>query len=110
AARQGALFEHAQSLLARGRVGQTLGWPGAANDADTARQALCALGADFVLEDGVAPSPAGGPVTLSLADRFDTVLDAGRRVASALSPGAVFAAVCDAAVKLLRCEECLILE
>ncbi len=110
AQRQGALFEHAQTLLARGRVGRTLGWPGAANDVDMARQALCALGADYALDDAVASSPAGEPVTLSLADRFDTVLDAGRRIASALSREAVYAAVRDAAVKLLRCEECLVLE
>lgn len=51
AERQGACFEHAQSLLARGQVGQKHGWPEAQQDLTTARQALRALGADFALDD-----------------------------------------------------------
>ena len=49
------------------------------------------------------------PVTLSLADRFDTVLDAGRRIASALTPEAIYGAVREAALSLLRGQECLVL-
>lgn len=47
--RQGARFEHAQTLLARGWVGQTLDWRGAAEEAAEAREALIAKGADFAL-------------------------------------------------------------
>jgi diguanylate cyclase (GGDEF)-like protein len=47
-------------------------------------------------------------VTLSLADRFSTVLDAGRRIASALTEEAVFAAVREAAGTLLRGERTII--
>ncbi|MFP5362401.1 MAG: EAL domain-containing protein [Thermoleophilia bacterium] len=47
-------------------------------------------------------------VTLSLADRYATVLDAGRAIASALTDEAVFAAVVSAAETLLRGESCAV--
>ena len=50
AERQGARFEHAQTLLARGQVGKQYGWPEAQQDLTTARQALQSLGADFALD------------------------------------------------------------
>jgi two-component system sensor kinase len=46
---QGARFEHAQTLLARGRVGQQHGWPEARQDLTTAMQVLHSIGGDFVL-------------------------------------------------------------
>jgi signal transduction histidine kinase/tRNA A-37 threonylcarbamoyl transferase component Bud32 len=46
--------------------------------------------------------------TLSLVDRFDTLLRAGRAIASALTPAGVYEAVRVAAQELLRSEECLI--
>jgi two-component system sensor kinase len=57
-----------------------------------------------------APAPAA-PVadpepTLSLVDRFDTLLRLGRTIATALTPEAIYAAVRDAAVELLRAEPC----
>lgn len=52
--RQGARFEHAQTLLARGQVGQQHGWPEAQQDLTTARQALHALGADFALDQAAS--------------------------------------------------------
>ncbi len=111
AKRQAARFEHAQTLLARGRAGVALGWAGAADDLTAARQALMEMGADWALDEPVAERTVAEPepVTLSLADRFDTVLDAGRSIASALAPDAIFAAVRDAAVKLLRGEQCVVL-
>ncbi len=106
---QGARFEHAQTLLARGRVGLEAGWPEAAQDVGSARQELRALGADFMLDDG-ALKDADKPATLSLVDRFDTVLDAGRRIASALSRRTIFKEVREAAYRLLRGERCLLLQ
>ena len=111
AERQGARFEHAQTLLARGRVGMEVGWPGAAGDLATARQALRALGADFALDEAQVQEQAPAKTaTLSLVDRFDTVLDAGRRIASALERKTIFNEVRDAAVRLLRGERCLLLQ
>jgi two-component system sensor kinase len=50
AQRQGARFEHAQTLQARGRLGLAAGWPNAQADLDAAHAALHALGADFAIE------------------------------------------------------------
>ena len=48
--------------------------------------------------------------TLSLADRFDTVLDSGRKIASSLSAEDVFRELQAAALRLLRGERCLLLQ
>ena len=109
AQRQRAKFEQAQTRLARGRLGLTLRWPGAAEEAASARQALIELGAVFALDELPAHRAAPEAVTLSLADRFDTVLEDGRRIASALSRAAIFTAVREAALKLLRGEQCQVL-
>jgi len=99
AERQGARFEHARTLLARGRVGMEVGWPDAQEDLTAAGQTLRALGADWALGEAREAEPAAPAktATLSLVDRFDTVLDAGRRIASALSRDVIFKEVCDAA-------------
>jgi PAS domain S-box-containing protein len=114
AQRQGARYEHAQTQLARGRVGQELGWAGADEDVAQARLQI----SDFRLQmeknrPGSALPNLQSVIpreTLALADRFDTVLDTGRRIASALSRDATFIAIREAALKLLRGERCLILE
>jgi signal transduction histidine kinase/CheY-like chemotaxis protein/tetratricopeptide (TPR) repeat protein/tRNA A-37 threonylcarbamoyl transferase component Bud32 len=110
AERQGARFEYAQTLLARGRIGVEAGWPGAAEEIQTARAAIRSLGGDFVLDEARAPVLPTKQATLSLVDRFDTVLDAGRRIASALSRNAIFKEVREAAARLLRGERCLLLQ
>jgi signal transduction histidine kinase/CheY-like chemotaxis protein/tetratricopeptide (TPR) repeat protein len=110
--RQGARFEHAQTLLARGRLGLELNWPYAADDVAAGRRALQALGAEWALDEGPGQAPAqpshAKPATLSLADRFDTVLDSGRRIASALSRDTIFTEVREAALRLLRGERCIL--
>ncbi len=53
---------------------------------------------------------ARAPASLSLADRFSTLLDVGRHIASAPSPDAVFVAVRQAAATLLRVERVLLLD
>ncbi len=106
AERQGARHEYAQSLQAYSRVGLCLGWPGAAREAETSRQML----------EFMQPEPEGqtaGPersFSLSLAARFETILDAGRQLAGSLSAQAVYAAVRDTALQLLRAERCVVLE
>jgi signal transduction histidine kinase/CheY-like chemotaxis protein len=50
------------------------------------------------------------PATLSLADRFDGVLESGRHIASALSPQRIFEQAKEAAIRLLRGEECYLIE
>ncbi len=59
------------------------------------------------LAAGTAPER---PQTLSLVDRFPRVLDAGRRIASALTREAVFEAVRQSMLELLRPEHCVVLD
>jgi two-component system sensor kinase len=109
AQRQGARFEYAQTLLVRGRAGLELEWPGAALDVEEATKSLRALGAYWVLgEEG--PEGQADTVTPGLVDRFDTVLEVGRRIATALSREVVYDAIREAAVTLLRGDGCLVLD
>jgi len=110
AGRQGAGYEHAQTLLARGQVGREAGWPGAESDLASARESLAVFQACFEDRAPGGGGPAPTPATLSLADRFDNILDAGRRIASALSREAIFRAARDAALTLLRGERCQVFQ
>jgi two-component system sensor kinase len=105
---QKARYERAQTLRARGHVGLELGWQGASADVAEAEKLQAALEAPV---GGKGDSGAAAPaVTLSLADRFENVLDAGRRIATALTREAITAAVCDGGLRLLRGENCVVLE
>ncbi|MEX2621417.1 MAG: EAL domain-containing protein [Egibacteraceae bacterium] len=114
ASRQSAAWEHAQTLLARGQVGLELGWRGAAEDLAVAGAAMAELAADVRAEQGDGPARreerAGQLATLSLADRFDTVLEVGWSITAALTREAIFSAVRDAGTSLLRGERCVVLE
>ena len=50
------------------------------------------------------------PASLSLADRFDGVLESGRHIASALTPSRIFEQARAAAFRLLRGEACTLIE
>ena len=103
---QGARHEHALTLQARGLVGLELGWAEAVTDVAHARQAL----ADLAPTAAPSSRPSDdGEVTLSLLDRFDTLLSVGQQIASALTPVAVYTAVREAALTLLRAEDCAVL-
>ena len=54
--------------------------------------------------------PPSDQPSLSLADRFTTVLESGRLIASALSPERIYEEVHHAAVRLLRAEHCLVVK
>jgi signal transduction histidine kinase len=70
AERQGARAEAALSLLARGELGEALGWRGAAAEAERARAVLRELGAGFACDPrdrAPEPAPAGGAAAGELA-------------------------------------------
>ncbi len=94
-------YEFAQTMIARGRVGEALGWDGAAADLAAGHEELRAGEPDESAEEAV---------TVSLLDRFDTVLEQGRHIAAALTKETVYEAVQDAAMSLLRPERCVVLE
>ncbi|MHB8953487.1 MAG: ATP-binding protein [Pirellulaceae bacterium] len=108
AEQQEARFEYAQSLLACGRIGREVGWPDAepqiaeaqAQLEDVTLHAASQRRAAFVSKE---------TATLSLVDRFGTVLDSGRKIAAALSPHVVFGEVRSASLHLLRGEHCRLL-
>ena len=105
AEQQGARYELAQTLLARGQVGERAGWRHAAADLQAAKQLLGSVELRMT-DTRRAPTPT--PVTLSLAERFDQVMDRGRQIASALSRESVSAAVRNAALGLLRGERAVV--
>lgn len=105
AERQEARYEHALTRQAWGKMGFRLGSADAAGVRAAAEDDLAAM--------LPAPPQSGARVpstSLSLADRFATLLATGRRIASAPSPEEVFVAVRAAAVTLLRGEKCDILD
>ncbi|MFP5317674.1 MAG: EAL domain-containing protein [Acidimicrobiia bacterium] len=100
--RQGAAYEYALTEAAWGRVGESMGWPGAGERRAQAEADLRAL----TSSQGVTAPAAGDAPSISLADRFDSLLEVGRRIGSAPSARAVYDAVTDAALTLLRGERC----
>jgi signal transduction histidine kinase/CheY-like chemotaxis protein/tetratricopeptide (TPR) repeat protein len=109
AQRQQARYEYAQSLLARGQIGRTVGWADAERQLEEANAQLAGFSIQ-VARQHCRESTAQEAATLSLVDRFGTVLDSGRKIAAALSPDAVFHEVRTAALHLLRGEHCLLFE
>ncbi|MDD4270605.1 MAG: response regulator [Pirellulaceae bacterium] len=103
ARRQQARYEAAQTLAAMARVGREVAWRDAAAHALEAQAMLAEI--ETATEERLPPETA----SLSLADRFDTVLDSGRKIASALTPTAIHEAARLAALRLLRGEKCLVL-
>ncbi|MBN2295437.1 MAG: response regulator [Pirellulales bacterium] len=108
AERQGAKYEHAQTLQIYGRLQRELGWPQAEEQIADAESAL----REIIIseEDAKQNTRDAATPTLSLVDRFDVVLEAGRKITSALSPEMIFAEVHAAAMRLLRADHCLVLE
>ena len=103
-----AKYEYALTLLADGQLRQCRGLPGAEEQVARARAELSAI--VIPLAGPESEASAGPRATLSLADRFQSVLEDGRKIASALSPAMAYEEVCRSARRLLRGEHCLVLE
>jgi two-component system sensor kinase len=105
AERQGARYECALTRLAEAQLCAEL-------NPNAAATRLAAAAAELRNLEHMpnATRSESKAVSLSLMDRFDTVLDAGRRIASALSSDVVVTEMHRAAVQLLRGEKCLILQ
>ena len=98
--------QEAQTLTAMARVGSEAKWAGAEAWSHEAQAILAELNAIGPAAGSAASRETG---SLSLADRFDTVLDSGRKIASALAASAIHEAARAAALRLLRGEHCLVL-
>jgi two-component system sensor kinase len=101
AAELGAPEELALSRQARGRLGLRYGWAGAEPELRAAENELEALRPGSAEPVGV--------VTVSLADRFDALLAAGRTITATLDAPTVLSTLADAAAALLRPQDCLVL-
>lgn len=104
---QGASYELAQTLLASAELDEALGRAGA-EGTERARRAVEALTAGLAPESDA--DDHADEATLSLADRFSTLLDEGRRIALALTREGALAASRQAAMTLLRAERCVVVE
>jgi two-component system sensor kinase len=108
AEQQGAKYEYAQTWLTYCQLRRELAWPGADEQVAAAEAAL----REFTIsaQDADHSDRGAAPPTLSLADRFDTILEVGRKITAALSPAMIFAEVRTAALRLLRGEHGLVLD
>ncbi len=97
---QGAAYESALTAVARSQLDLAQGKPLAAVSLEAAESAR------HTFEPRAAETVA---VTLSLADRFELLLDVGRNIGRARSPDAVYQEVHDAAIRLLRGDHCGVL-
>jgi two-component system sensor kinase len=94
----------ALTYQAAARIGEEVGWDEAPHHLRAARSLLAEL--DLSPEVAGRDGSSTEMVNLSLVDRFDTVLDAGRKIASSLEPSAIFEATRTAALHLLRSQQC----
>ncbi|MGN6548015.1 MAG: protein kinase domain-containing protein, partial [Aureliella sp.] len=104
ASRQAAKYEYAKTLWYRGQLGQAIGRELCEQEIEDALQqmeAIESLGGKH--PHGHVEAEEG---TLSLADRFDGVLESGRMIVSARSSSLVYSQVQVAAIRLLRAEHC----
>ena len=105
ATQQKAQYEYFRSLAVRGRIGVELGWPGSEADIAEAERGLRSLRGS----DGDSFNGTDGGITLSLADRFDTVLETGRLIAGTLFDDGIYEEVREAGLRLLRGEKGIVL-
>lgn len=108
ARQQAAKYEVAKTLWYRGRMG------GVAGQALAAREVEEALDQIEELENFGGKhhncNIKGQQATLSLADRFDGVLESGRAIVSARAASLIYSEVQVAAIRLLRAENCELLD
>ncbi len=109
AERLGFRYDRELAIQLRGQVGLELGWPAAERDLSGSESALCRLRSGIEEDDDDSSDSHKMATTLSLMDRFETLVEAGRKIAAALSRDAVFVEVRDAALRLLRGETYLII-
>lgn len=105
---QDAQREFAKTLQVRGKIGRIAGWATAESDCrDAAR-----LFAELDRRDALSRQDSdrdSRPATLSLLDRFDAVLETGRKIASALTEPTIRKEIEAAAKRLLRGEQCTLI-
>jgi diguanylate cyclase (GGDEF)-like protein/PAS domain S-box-containing protein len=108
AAEQGAAYEVVLTRVAAARLAVARGRPGAAEDLAAAEADRAAL--EPLPPDGGADGRPAEEASWSLADRFESLLAVSRSIGAAPSPVAIYAAVREASVLLLRGDRCHVIE
>lgn len=108
ARKQGALRELAISLQTYARLGRECGWHDVAQCAYEADELWLKL-SDMTPESATERN-SHRSASLSLLDRFDTILTSGRDIARGLTPHVIFEIVQQSAIRLLRGDHCVILQ
>ncbi len=91
---QSAEYEALQSEILLNRIRVELGYPDAATAAEQIEQRLGAFRTEQL--------PQRIYSSLSLVDRFDSLLESGRQIASGMDPGFILQSVAEAGKRLLR--------
>jgi signal transduction histidine kinase/CheY-like chemotaxis protein len=99
----------ANALLTAGEIGREAGWADAAELQKQGETLLAELTASGDLSIDGDSARDRETVSLSLVDRFDNVLDSGRRIASGLAAETIHEAARNAALRLLRGERCYVI-
>lgn len=105
ARRQDARYEFAETLLAAAEIGEQLGWARAEQRRRRAERRIESLIIRATSQHAGANNEI---VSVSLIDRFDTVLESGRRIASALQQSEIYSEAAAATRHLLRCQRCTV--
>ncbi len=100
AKRQGAIVEHAMSIVHLAELCKELAWPYDHEEYKDAQGILAGT-----RQTGEVVNEQG---SLSLLDRFDSLLASGRRIATTVVPEEIHAEVCKAAKRILRGENVFI--
>jgi two-component system sensor kinase len=88
-------------MIVKANVGREFGWPIDAKELQDAHAVLAEL---QIANDPLVLSQSAEAETpsLSLADRFETILESGRKIATGLTESVIYEATCAAASRLLR--------
>ena len=98
---QKAEYEVASTIVAQNEFASELGW-----NIDP-RQVLRAN--EFISRIQLSASNPESPKSISLLDRFESLLEVGRKISTSVLPNEIHQAVCNAAQRILRVEDvCLI--
>jgi two-component system sensor kinase len=102
-------YQYAQTFAALAHIDREAGRTDSDHDVRTAEALMAELRFTAGEHAGRSKAAATNQANLSLADRFDTVLDSGRKIASALAKEAIFDSARSAAIRLLRGDRCQVL-
>lgn len=104
----GQRLQKANTLVEAARIGGELGWRETEAYRSESNKILAEL--QLITQPGQIAGDSETQLNLSLIDRFDTVLDSGRTIASSLTPEAIQQQAIEAASRLLRGERCHMLQ